>query len=230
MDPIRTWLVMGIWEKSCFFFLFTVSAITLVRALRLAWWLKRTSVGASPEAGGTTALRAWHRSNFARSISGFAQAAFWFTCAGAAAGLLRAGTVVGESTRSPLAIIAEDSVSVLEATGMGLALCTLLFVAAWAFDASAWHFTGSSRVLSAIVRLRRLLWPIAILLLAATLFEIRPTFTAVAVSGDRRVGYAIFTALGQLLSRLWLLFAAMGALTWLIVLIEGAAMRRLRPA
>jgi len=44
------------------------------------------------------------------------------------------------------------------------------------------------------------------------------------------VGYAIFTALGQLLSRLWLLFAAMGALTWLIVLIEGAAMRRLRPA
>jgi len=149
---------------------------------------------------------------------------------GRCGGLLRAGTVVGESTRSPLAIIAEDSVSVLEATGMGLALCTLLFVAAWAFDASAWHFTGSSRVLSAIVRLRRLLWPIAILLLAATLFEIRPTFTAVAVSGDRRVGYAIFTALGQLLSRLWLLFAAMGALTWLIVLIEGAAMRRLRPA
>jgi hypothetical protein len=226
---------MWIWQRFCFFFLFTVTAITIVRALRLTWWWwrrrRRASVGASPDVDGTTALRAWHRSNVARSTSGLAQAALWFNCAGAAAGLLRAGDVFGNSTRSSLAVVTDQSLYVLEATGIGFALCSLLFVAAWGFGATTQDSTALDRFLSTIGSARRLLWPMAILLTASTLFEMRDTLsTALAATEVRLLEYGIERAIGQLLSRLSVLFAAIGALTWLSVLVESAAMRRLRPA
>ena len=97
MDPMRAWLVMGLWQKLCFLFLFTVTAVTLVRALRL-WWSPmrlREGSGRPPPSDDSTALRAWQASKLAGSTRGLAQAALWFTCAGAAFGLHSAGNTLG---------------------------------------------------------------------------------------------------------------------------------------
>ena len=231
MDPMRAWLVMGLWQKLCFLFLFTVTAVTLVRALRL-WWSPmrlREGSGRPPPSDDSTALRAWQASKLAGSTRGLAQAALWFTCAGAAFGLHSAGNTLG-SGRPILAIVAENSFDVVDASGLGLVWCALLFVAAWGFEASSPNAIGQDRLLGVIGRGRPLLWPVAMMLIAATLFELRPAFTAVAGEGGHVTGHAIFVALWHLWSRLSVLSVAMGTLAWLSVLLDSAMARRRRPA
>lgn len=250
MDPIRAWLHMGLWQKFCFFFLFAITALALARAIRLAWWLRRCNDPVDPcEPGLAGRLRQYHKARrLARSTRGLTEAGLWLTCSGGAVGLYTAWTIIANTGRSTLALMAEGSLDTLEATAIGLCLCALLRGAALLFDVMvnagsrrlqltpdgrsatslpAGRAAAVSRAIAAVRHGRRAAVAIASLLVAAALIELRPRYTRALGSGDElRVGYAIFDALHHLWAQLAIAFAAVGLLAWFGVLMESALSSR----
>jgi hypothetical protein len=116
---MRVWMHAGILQKLCFFFVIGVVIVTVVRTVRLTVSAERRALG----------------SKLAGSTRGLAQAALWFTGAGAACGLLYAWTPFGLTAREPLPLIAEASLDVFDLTAVSLALCGVALGGAGVFEA-----------------------------------------------------------------------------------------------
>jgi len=230
VDLVYAWASSGTWQKVCFLFLCAVVIIAVVRTVRLACWHLRLARDVTGPARDAEALTAWRRGLFARSTRGLAEASFAFTCAGAAAGLLSSSNYLGNSTRSGIATLAEQSLHALDVSGVAWVLCALLFFAAWAMDRGTPDLSARDPALDAMTHGRGLLWPLAMLLTAVAVFELRVTYDArLAIAGDSRAASAVFEAVGRFWSRLELLFGIVGGLTWLGVLAESAVARRAGP-
>jgi hypothetical protein len=200
LEPMRAWMHAGFPHKLCFFFLSGVLIVTVVRTVGLTLHGEGRRQLARP---------------LAASTYGLAQAGLWFTAAAAALGVISAGEIFGNSTRSGLAIMAEGSLDVFDLTAVGLGLCAVNVTSAWGLDAYA---AGRPRVWRLA---RHAIGVIPILLLAAALIEIRRTYVA-ELSGrdDRWVGAAVERAVGMFLSRMTWLFSGCGLMTWLCVLAD----------
>jgi hypothetical protein len=229
MDLMYTWALMGWSQKACFLFVFVVSVLTVLRALRLMRWAFH------PADGAIFANRRQRASWWARSTGGLAQAALCFTCAGAAAGLEGAFAPIAGNL---LASVVYDSLHVVGAFAIALGLCAGLFAAALVFaladissgnpdvsaDATAPDAARRDHIDATVQFAHRASRATAIVLIAAALFEFRPALAATfGASGDIWVPAAAFVALGHLWSRLAPIAAALGFVAWLGVLTPWVA-------
>jgi hypothetical protein len=102
---------------------FAVSLTAAVRAIRLGWWLRSGVAGRSGQDEADALKRLRRARLLARSTVGLTQAATWLTCSGGAMGLHAAWTLIVNTSRPMLAMIAEGSLDAVEATAVGLCLC-----------------------------------------------------------------------------------------------------------
>jgi hypothetical protein len=217
MDLLHHWTFLGFAQKAAFLFLFVVAILTAIRGGRLA----RSSLRAADEAHACRRRRA---RRWARSTRGLATAAVWFTCSAAAIGLVNAYNVLVSSSRPILAYIIDDSLRVLDASGVALGLCALLLATAALFE-----FVGDRADdgrMAAVTFIRRSLGWLGAALVGAALLGFRPTFVAeLGQRGDAWIGHAGFQALGLLWLRLAPLAGLLGLTTWVVVLVESAVRR-----
>ena len=111
-------------------FVLVVIALTLLRAGRLGWWMRRafSAKGLMPDASED---RLFARATlFAHSTRGLARTAVWLVCAAGAAGMQ--GALLMELS-SALTLVREQ-LDVVTDAAIGLGLCALLFAAALVFD------------------------------------------------------------------------------------------------
>ena len=194
-------------------FLLIVIAVTFVQAVRVAW----SAFRAAPSALSSLATRVAH------STRGLARAAVWLTCAATAVGLQSAMILYGNTSEPPMKTLLRQHLDVLEAIAICLGLCALLFAASLVFDLVA---AGSSRRTNVVLCGHVVIGVIALVLVNWVLLGLRPT--AVPASGrDPQFTQAIFDVIDQLWTRLAIILAAAGVLTWLTTLLESAMLRRL---
>lgn len=228
---------MGVWQTLSFnFFLLPVIAVTCVQIVRLAWWAFRAVPSASLSSRATLV---------ARSTRGLARAAVWLTCAGGAADLISAMILLGNTATMPMAILMQQHLAVLEVSAISLLLCALLFAASLAFDLAAARLRQLSPLPPApsaleadgagdtglLVVLRGgpvVLGVIALVLVSLLLLELRPAEIA-PTERDRYLFEATMDVLGRLWTRLAIILAIIGVLTWLTTLVESAMLRRRLP-
>jgi hypothetical protein len=111
-------------------FVLVVIALTLLRAGRLGWWMRRAS-SAKGLMRDASEDRLFARATlFAHSTRGLARTAVWLVCATGAAGM-QGALVMEQSTRFTLV---REQLEVVTDVAKGLGLCALLFAAALAFD------------------------------------------------------------------------------------------------
>ena len=226
MDFWHVWASSGARQKLCFLFLLAIAIVVAVRALRATWWRLRATREAD-----VAALLARRRSIAAASSRGLAEAAFALTCAGAASGLITGSQSLDNSSRNGLAVLSEQWLDALALSALAWLICGALFAAVWAFEPAASDSRTPHRALRAIGRGRRLLWPLALVLVALAVFEMRGGYeSTVARVGEPRVAFAVWEAIGTLWRRTELLFTVVGVVMWLSVLVESAVARRFRLA
>jgi hypothetical protein len=252
VDLSRAWWYMAGyvdgWLELSVTFLLLVIAVTSVRVVRVAWWAFRTapSTPGRPRDGADGARLSARAMLVARSTRGLARATVWLTCAGVAVDLKRALIMIGDGSDPPLSILILQHLAVLEASAIKLGLCALLFAATLAFDLVAARMGRQSPfppVPSALevggagdtylrVLLRRshlAVGLIALVLISHLLFDLRPTYVAVAARRDPFFVSAVDDVLEPLWSRLSPILGTVGVLTWLTTLLESAMLRRRLP-
>ena len=249
MDLWHEWAQLGIWPKLAFMWVLLAVAVTTVRGCRLWWWSRwsrRVAAGAAADAA-TIRARCGRARTLVRSTRGLATAAVWLTGSGASIGLVGASHVIGLSSRSMAAIIAEDALAVIDLTAVALGLCALLFAAAWLFalvvdrgtdrvsrrlagadDAAAgFELAADWRVRQGFDRARAVLGVAGMVVVIDALARMRPAYVAeFEARGERAIGWAVFHALWSPWPRLAAGCAAVGLLVWLSVLLEGEVLSR----
>jgi hypothetical protein len=151
----------------------------------------------------------------------------------------------GDNYELPLPMLVRQHLVSLEASAVGFALCALLFIASLAVDliaarirrrgtalpnSSPYEAAGETPLLAL---LRRSPGVIALLLVSYLLLDTRPASvgeaSVVVAPGDPEFVFGT----SEMLERFWLRLAAVlavvGALTWLITLLESAMLRRRLP-
>jgi hypothetical protein len=242
MDLLRAWTFMGFAQKFSFLVVFAITALALVRAVQVAAWTARPVAGDAAD-------RARTAGRWARATRGHARAALWFVAAAGAFGLASAYNYLGNSTswqlNPPIVFyIIDDSVLVLDAAAVGLALCAAIFAIALGLDVTVSRLARPRpaqrdeaparprrRVIATAGRVtHRLLVILGLLAIAAALAEFRPNLEAgIAKHGERRMATDAFLALGLLWKRCAPIAAALGVLTWLATLAgNGATGQRAR--
>ena len=198
--------------------------------MRVTRWAIRGST--SSEGAARLSARA---ALIALSTRGLARAAVWLTFAVGAVGLSNALIMIANTSDPTLRV--RQHLEALEASAVALALCALLFCASLAVDLIAARMRRRGTALPpslaqeavgeppVLALLRRSPGPIALLLVSYLLLDTRPASFVVS-PGDR--SFTLGTL--EMLSRFWLRLAALsafvGALTWLITLLESAMLRR----
>jgi hypothetical protein len=208
-------------------------AVAAIRLVRMTSWAAR----ASPSSEGAARVSA-RAALVALSTRGLARTAVWLTCAAGAVGLSNAMILIGNTNDPPLLV--RQLLDSLEASAVGLALCALLFTVSLAVDliaarilrrgtalpAPPAHEAASETPLRDLLRRSPAL--IALLLASYLLLDTRPASFVIS-PGGRWFTPSEF----EILHRFWLRLAAIlgvvGALTWLITLLESAMLRRRLP-
>ncbi len=235
MDLYRTWEQMSPSQAVPLrFFLLPVMAVTCVQAIRIARWATRHADSSAESSVDCLSCRI---TLVARSTRGLARASVWLTCAGGAAGFLSAMIVMGSTGTLPMVILVQQHVEVLEASAISFVLCSVLFAASLAFDLVAARVRGTSPLpppldadagntgLLAILRSPVVFGAIALVLVSWLLLSLRPPEFAVSPR-DRYYFETTMNLLGQLWSRLAIILALVGVLTWVSTLLESATRRR----
>ncbi len=232
MQLVRSLEKMGAFQALSFLFLLSVFAVTFVHVVRVAWWAFRA---APLHLSARVTL-------IARSTRGLARTAVWLTCAAGAAGMTSAQFVLGNSNVPVGVILIEQHLEVLEAGAMGLGLCALVFGASLAFDlvaartgrrsiippvsvAREGESTSDSYWLVLLQRGHLAIGLIALLLVSWLLVDLRSAAVPV-MRGDRWFATYLLDMLGQFWTRMTIVLAAVGALTWMTTLLQSAMLRR----
>lgn len=235
MDFFRTWRYMYPWQTlSVLCFLLPVITVTLVQSVRVARWAFRAVPSSSASAEAT--VLSSRVTLIAHSTRGLARAAIWLTCA-AGAGSLVSAMILMESNE-PMRDLVQQHLQVLEASATSFVLCAILVAASLAFDLVAARMRRQSSLppalqaegaadggLLVVLRSPAVLGAIALVLVSWVLLGLRPVDLVVPA----RDPYFFQTTMGmleQLWSRLAIVLAAVGVLTWVSTLFESAKRRR----